>query len=133
MPTDAADLHTTLFKNGTAAFLARVVGPDGLPLAIADISEAAYSVFQLDERDPDRRTGVDGHVDVPLDPAECLFDELQTDPIWTRDALGYNFRHVIDVSEKPAFPKAGRNYLVEYRLESASDPTVLVRFRAYAI
>ena len=45
-----------------------------------------------------------------------------TDDCWTRDELGYNFRHALDVSTDHAFATAGRDYLVEYRLDALRGP-----------
>ncbi len=58
-----------------------------------------------------------------------LFNSLQTDSLWTVDATGYNFRHVLDVSTSPAFAVAGRRYLVEYQLTPAVGQVIVVRFR----
>jgi hypothetical protein len=70
---------------------------------------------------------------VSLLVANCIFDTLQTDPIWTVDAIGYNFRHVLDVSAHPAFAIAGRRYLIEYQLTPTAGQTILVRFRLSVI
>ena len=70
---------------------------------------------------------------VSLSVAGVLFSALQTDPIWTVDAIGYNFRHVLDVSAQQAFSIAGRRYLIEYQLTPAVGQMILVRFRINVI
>ena len=74
-----------------------------------------------------------GHSSVSLATADVVFSALRTDPLWTVDAVGYNFRHVLDVSAHPAFPIAGRRYLIEYQLTPAEGQSILVRFRINVI
>jgi hypothetical protein len=130
---EAIDIYGTAFKNGSATLLARIVGPYGDTLVPGDLTDLRYSVYLLDDQDPDSRTVVAGHENVSLAIADVLFDTLQTDPSWTADAIGYNFRHVLDVSLQPAFAIAGRRYLVEYRLTPTLGQRILVRFRINVI
>lgn len=130
---DARDVHGNAYKNGSATLLARVVGADGTALVPGDIAAAEYSIYLLDDRDPDARTPVAGHQGVALSVSGVLFAALQTDERWTVDALGYNFRHVLDVSANQAFATAGRRYLVEFRLTPVSGQVILVRFRINVI
>ena len=62
-----------------------------------------------------------------------VFDTLQTDPAWTVDTTGYNFRHVLDVSAHQAFTLAGRRYLVEFQLTPVVGQVILARFRINVI
>ena len=130
---DAADIYGTALKNGSATLLARVVGGDGTAILPADVASAKYSVYLLDDQDPDSRTAVTGHTSVSLTVADVIFNSLQTDALWTIDGTGYNFRHVMDVSTNPAFAIAGRRFLVEYELTPASGQVILVRFRVNVI
>ncbi|NQU23631.1 MAG: hypothetical protein HQ567_20300 [Candidatus Nealsonbacteria bacterium] len=130
---DAADIHGTAFKNGSATLLARVVGADGAPITQADVASASYSVYLLDDRDADARAAVTGHDGVALSVASIVFNSLQTDSLWTVDATGYNFRHVLDASANQALPTAGRRYLVEFTLTPNSGQVILVRFRVNVI
>jgi hypothetical protein len=131
--TEAQDIYGTAFKNGSATFLARLVGNDGEYLLPADVAAAAYTVSLLDDRDPDGRTPVAGHSGISLTVNQVLYGSMQTDVIWTVDSLGYNFKHVLDVATHPAFPIAGRRYLVEYALTPTSGPVILLRFRVNVI
>jgi len=130
---DATDIHGVAFKNGSTTLLARVVGSDGQAIVQADISSAKYSVYLLDDQDADGRTPVSGHADVALEVADLVFNSLQTDALWTVDAVGYNLRHVLDISENQAFTVAGRRYLVEFELTPGSGQVILVRFRVNVI
>lgn len=126
---ESLDIHGSAFKNGTVTLLARVVGEDAGPITIADVDSIHYSIFLLNDQNPDERTTVEGHDDVSLPAGDVMFNSLQTGPLWTVDAVGYNFRHVPDVSAHPAFAVAGRRYLVEYRLSPVLGQVIVVRFR----
>lgn len=130
---DASDIHGVVFKNGSATLLARVVGADGNPIAPAEITQAAYAVLLLDESDPDAGVPVTGHSDVPVVVAGLVYETLQQDALWDVDQTGYNFKHVLDVSNAPAFAVAGRLYRIEFRLTPATGQVILVRFRVHAI
>jgi hypothetical protein len=126
---EALDIHGTAFKNGSVVLLARIVGNDGNIVVPGDIGAIAYSVYLLDDQNADNRTVVEGHENAALTPSGVLFSSLQTGPLWTVDIYGYNFRHALDVSTHPAFPVAGRRYLVEYRLTPTTGQVIVVRFR----
>ncbi|MBN1393740.1 MAG: hypothetical protein JW959_01730 [Pirellulales bacterium] len=126
---EALDTHGEAFKNGTVTLLARVVGGDADPITIADVDSIEYSIYLLDDQNPDDRTAVDGHADASLTVADVLFNSLQTDSLWTVDATGYNFRHTPEVAAYPAFAVAGRRYLVEYRIAPTLGQVIIVRFR----
>ncbi|MBN2476904.1 MAG: hypothetical protein JXB62_20015 [Pirellulales bacterium] len=130
---EAADLYGAAFKNGSATLLARVVGGDGQNVVPSDIVSAKYTVYLLDDQDPDGRTAVGGHTDVALTVGDVIFDGLQTDARWTADATGYNFRHVLDVSSEAAFTLAGRRFLVEFELTPLVGQVILIRFRINVI
>ena len=130
---DARDIHGTVFKNGSAIFLARVVGATGTAVTRADVASIRYTVYLLDDQDPDQQTPLAGHTAVSLSVSGAIYDALETDAIWTRDAIGYNFKHVLDVSAHAAFPTAGRAYRIVYELTPASGQIILVRFRVHAI
>jgi hypothetical protein len=131
---EAQDVHGTVFKNGSATLLARVVGATGVVVNRADVVAVKYGIFLLDERDADSQAAVAEHTNVSLTVADVLFDTLQRDALWTRDTTGYNFKHVLDVSGHQAFTIAGRAYRVVYELAPAGGgQVILVRFRVHAI
>lgn len=125
----AVDIVGAVFKEGSVTLLARVIGADGSAIQTIDISAAEYTLYELDENDPDSRTAIAGHTGVSIDPDDLLFDELQTDTIWgDKDATGYNFRHIVDISTV-AFAKAGVTYLMVFTLTPVLGQPILVRFR----
>ena len=130
---EAIDIHGTAFKNGSVTLMARIVGPTGVNIVQADVNTVKYTIYLLDDQNPDSRTAVTEHANVMLAVSAVIFDSLQTDAIWTVDATGYNFRHVVDVSAHQAFAVAGRRYLVEYQLTPAIGQMILVRFRINVI
>ena len=130
---DAQDIHGTVFKNGSATLLARVVGAAGAVLTQADLAAVKYSIYLLDDDDADSQTAVTGHAGVTLPVSAVVFDTLQTDALWTKDAVGYNVKHVLEVAGHPAFAAAGRSYRIVYELTPAAGQVILVRFRVHAI
>jgi hypothetical protein len=132
MPT-AADTYSTVFHDGTVTLLARVLSNAGVAITQASISTVTYTVYLLDDQDPDVRTAVANHSAVSLTVANVIYDTLQTDAVWTKDATGYNFRHTIVVATNNAFGTVGRNFLVEYKLTPVSGQVIIVRFRLECI
>jgi hypothetical protein len=130
---EAMDIYGTAFKNGSATLMARIVGATGVNVVQADIAAIRYSVYMLDDQNPDGRAAVAGHSQVTLPVYQVVFNSLQNDATWTVDAIGYNFRHVLDVSTHPAFAVAGRRYLIEYALTPTAGQVILVRYRINVI
>ncbi len=130
---DASDIQGVVFKGGSAVLLARVVGADGNLLLRANLASARYTLYLLEDNDPDAGTPVNGHSNVAVPVASLVYDSLQNSALWDVDDVGYNFKHVLDVSSQPAFSKAGRSYRVVFTLTPTSGQAVLVRFRVYAI
>lgn len=134
----------TVQKGGTKPLLARVRDKNVNLLQQAnfgsDVSSSgvcgnpiSYSIFLLDDQDEDSRTVIAGHDDIDLDPADVIFDVLQTDDLWTKDAIGYNFKHLPDVCVNDAFTITGRNYLVEYRLSTLENELITPKFRLQCV
>jgi hypothetical protein len=133
---EAVDTYGSAFDGGTITCMARVTGADAANIQQADISSGVYSIYLLDNQDPDSRTAVTGHAAVALDvadPGSVIFDTLQTDARWTVDSTGFNFAHTIDISENAAFALAGREYLVEYTLTPVSGQVIIIRFHINVI
>jgi len=128
----SSEIYGVVFQNATATFLARILGYDGQPVTPAQIGSIYYTVAECGD-DPTEVTPVEGHDNVALTPGSVLFATLQKDALWDRDEVGYNFRHVIDVSQASAFPTAGQHYRVEYRLMPHIGQVIVVRFRVKAI
>lgn len=124
----SGEIYGVVFQNATATFLARVLGYDGQPVQPSQIATIHYTVAESAD-DPSTMTPVPGHSNVVLAPTDVLFATLQKDVLWDLDDVGYNFRHVIDVSQAPAFPTPGQHYRIEYRLTPHAGQVIVVRFR----
>jgi len=106
------------------------LGWDGAAIQQADVASAAYSVYLLDDLDPDEQTVVTGHDGAALTVATVISDTYVTsDDAWTRDTTGYNFVHTIDVSSNAAFAVRGSEYLVEFVLTLNSGQAIRFAFR----
>lgn len=132
MPS-ATDILGTVFKNGPATLLARLVDSSGSPLAPSEISALSYSVHRIDPRRPDSVAAVAGHGVTALTPAAVLFATLQTDPVWDVDAVGFNFRHELNVATFEAFPTAGAWYQVRYHATPVLGQKIVWRYLLRAI
>ena len=127
MPT-AQDIRGTVFKNGSAVLLARIVDVNGDAVATSDLSSVSYSVLEIDPVDHDTLTPIAGHDEVTLDVADVFYDTLQTDGAWSVDEVGYNFRHELEVDTDEAFIVAGANYQVRYEVTPATGQKLVFRF-----
>jgi hypothetical protein len=131
--SQANDIFGTAFKNGSAILMARIVDAAGASVQQSGLTAIEYSIFELDPCRPDNLVAVAGHDGVTLVVADVIFNALQTGGLWTVDAVGYNFRHEIDVSTTEAFPKAGAQYQVRYQLTPTSGQKTIVRFQLRVI
>lgn len=123
--------HADVQKNGTATFMARVLGQSGLAVQQADVASIAYSVYLLDENDPNAESVVTGHSAVSVSVSSAVFDSLQgADPRWDAGRLagGYNFLHTLSIAANQAFTLRGRRYLVRFTFTPASGQVLHVDY-----
>lgn len=109
--------------------MARVVGADGSAVTQSDISSAEYSIYLLDDQDPDSLTAVDEHDEVALTVSSVVYNALQTDAIWSKDSTGFNFKYTIDIVTNAAFTVAGRKYQIRFKVTPSSGQVIIVRFQ----
>jgi len=124
----AKQIQGTVITNGTATLMARLVGWNGAAITQADVSAVTYTVYAVGAKDPAERTADEDHEGVPLTVAAVVYDELQTDAVWTADATGYNFRHTVPITGNPAFADPQRQYVVEYTLTPTTGEPIVVSF-----
>ncbi len=129
----AKDIQGAVFQNATATFLARVEDSSGAQLTQADVSAVRYTVSEIDNECGDQPPTVVGHENVALSKTDVVFDTLQTDSTWTADAIGYNFRHELDVSQHEAFTKVGQVYQVRFEVTPTAGQKIVFRFRVRCI
>jgi len=96
-------IEGTVFEDGSAWILLRVVGQDGEEITQASLSTITYAVTDLaDDSEIVAATAVA--------ISSTVYDTLQTDARWSADDDGYNFAHALGPT---TFPRPGR-YRVEY-------------------
>ena len=130
MPSDI-DIRASAFAGSSKTLLARVVGDDAAAVQQADIDTIEYTIYEITGTGL-RGDAVTGHEAVELVVADTIFDTLQTDARWTKDTMGYNFAHELDVSESAAFPAGGVEYLIEITLTPVTGQVLIVRYRVAA-
>ncbi len=120
----ASIIYDQVFQNSSAAFASRIRGDDGALITQAATTSIACTVSDL----------TTGAAIVVITPAVTVsisvFDTLQTDASWTKDATGYNFRHVMPAT---AFPTAGHVYDVEYTGNPTSGPAFKWKYRVTSV
>ena len=98
-----------VWEDASAVLMARIRGNDGLNITQSNVTSIAVSVF-------DRNDKANASSTAAPSVASTVFDTLQTsDPRWTTDATGYNFKY-----EMPASFLFGETI---YRVEIVFTPT----------
>lgn len=94
-----------VFEDSALFLMGRGRAPGAAYMLQADISAINLQVYQkgrpatiIDAQDPS--------------PAAVIFDALQTDARWTKDATGYNFRYQTLVTQ---LPRGNRTYVFEFK------------------
>ena len=90
-------------ENSGVTLLARLLGNGGTPVTQASLASIAYTVTDLNQ----------GTVIVTgsaLTISQVIFDTLQLAPVWTKDAVGYNFLAALPGS---LFTNGGDTYQVD--------------------
>ena len=128
----------TVFEgpDATGLFLARVDYWTGSLITEATTASIKYTIYDLGENAGDDPTAVTGHEDIALTKGDVVFDALQTDGRWTKDAPGYNFAFQPSPSANPPFPATGtvakNKYDVRVWFTPTSGEVVEVRFQVSA-
>ena len=105
----------SVFEDGGASLMARVVGNAGANIVQADITSISRAVY------------IDSTLQATTAPvvATVVFDTLQTDARWAVDSTGYNFRQDVAAS---VFADGDTIYRVEYKFTPASGEVFWVVF-----
>jgi hypothetical protein len=123
------DICETVFVDGAAVLMARIVDGAGLRVLRDRVAQITYSIREIDPRYPDKCESVSGHIDVPLEVDRVLSDSLKTGGLWDVDAAGYNFRHEIRATRTCTFPKPGVRYEIRYLFQpNDCGGPVIIRF-----
>jgi len=116
----AQQVSATVFEDGGALVLARVVDWDGNVMSQAACSSLTYRVCQEGETPPNSTTAV--VADTILEPPS------NAHPDWACN-LPYNFRLLLPAS---SFPDGDAYYAIEIKVTPASGPAFWIRERVYA-
>jgi hypothetical protein len=106
-----------IYEDGTPTLLARVYGTAGTPITQATCSSIAYSIT-----DTTTNTVADSG---SLTISAVIYDTLQTDAIWTKDATGYNFKWTPSATYLSA---PGVTYAVEATITTTTSAKIQVPF-----
>lgn len=94
------------YQQSGTILMARLISNAGIYASQAAISSIACEVY--DTANPNT---------VVLSPtvvvASTIYDTLQTNLLWTKDALGYNFKYELPSA---GLPRGGKTYRVEFRV-----------------
>lgn len=110
----------SVWEDGGAAMMARVVGNDAANIVQADIASIARNVFIGSTLNSGPTA---------LTVATVVFDTLQTDARWSVDSTGYNFRDDVGAA---IFAAGSTLYRLEYAFTPASGEVFQVVFEALA-
>jgi len=111
-------LETSGWEDSSLTVMARIQGEDAANITQATIGSIAAKVFDLNDNNAQVGSTIN------LTVSSVVFDTLQTDARWTKDAVGYNFRHTVPASY---FPTGDHVYRVEYKFSpSSGDPFFFV-------
>jgi hypothetical protein len=100
--------------------LARVLGAAGAPVTQASLTSIAYAV-------QDVTTGVQIGTGA-LTIGTVIFDTLQTDAVWVKDAVGYNFKATL---ASTLFANGGDLYQIDVKFVPVSGQQFKQSWRVY--
>jgi len=103
----------TVWEGVTPTFMARMQGSTGGNLVQASLSSIACQVRDISLSS----TAAPVFSSTALTIASVVFDTLQTDSRWTKDATGYNFRHTLGSS---VLATGSHTYRAEYKFVEPS-------------
>ncbi len=111
-------IKATVWEDGGAACMARVVGNDAANITQASLTSVKLTIFN-------RLTDAVIVAEQTLTVADVVFDTLQTDSRWTLDSTGYNFRHTVVAS---SLATGGIVHHCEFKFTPASGEVFWVVF-----
>ena len=110
-------MNTVVQEDSAFSVMARVE-VNGANATQSDIGAISYQIFYSDS-DTAHTTAT------ALTVSSVIFDTLQTDGRWTKDTVGYNFRHDIGHG---VLTDPDRNYEIEYKFTEGSNEFYLSTF-----
>jgi len=105
-----------VFEDSGLFLMGRGLGPLAAPFLQADIDTIQLKVFEKG------RPAVEIHSESPA-VSGTVFNSLQLDARWTKDAVGYNFRYSVPVA---ALPNGNSVYVFEFKFTPTAPFAALV-------
>jgi hypothetical protein len=118
----------TVFKNGVAVLMARIVDATGRRVRRAQIESLAYAIFEVDAESGACVQAVRGHDGAFLDVDSVFLDSLACEDAWSIDVSGYNFRHEIRANAGGSFPRSHARYEIRYLFVPKLGEPIVIRF-----
>jgi hypothetical protein len=119
----ASVIKATVFEDGGAIALARILGWDGSAIEQSEVTSITCAVTNI-------TTGSPVSVITPsITVSDVIFDTLQTTALWTKDSTGFNFKHALPAT---AFPTGNNVYRVEYKFTPTAGAVFYVVFQVTA-
>ncbi len=112
----APDFSITIDENEQLTVMAKVRGPSGAFVQVADLSEVWLRTR--------KRADLSSTGPTALTASSVVFDTLQNDARWTEDGEGYNFRAVLDGATYFSDPGG---YDVEFHFDEASGEAYFLK------
>ena len=118
----------TVFENGAAVLMARIVDATGRRVHRSHIESLAYAIFEVDAENGECGRAVRGHDGTYLNVDAVFRDSLACDDAWNIDVSGYNFRHEIRANADGTFPRRRSRYEIRYLSVPKLGEPIVIRF-----
>lgn len=109
--------RATIYEDTATTCMSRIFGDTAAAITQADITSIELKTFINDTSTATSTTA--------LTVASVVFDAMQTDARWTKDATGYNFRYQVPAS---VFTTGDATYRIEFKFTPATQPVFFVIF-----
>jgi len=93
-----------VWERSGVSLMARIVGQDAQNITQSALVSISFKIFDLAVPEAAKSSGT-------LTVSSVVFNTLQTDTRWTKDATGYNFRHDVGAT---AFSGGTKDWRIEY-------------------
>jgi hypothetical protein len=123
-----SDLCETVFENGVAVLMARIVDATGRRVRRNQVKSIAYAIFEVDIESGEPGRVVRRHDGAFLDVDAVFLDSLICDEAWYLDVSGYNFRHEICANADGSFPRRRTRYEIRYLFIPKLGEPIVIRF-----
>lgn len=114
MPSASIPNDVNVIEDSGVRWMARVLGQSGSAIVQADVSSIAYSVYDKSDTTTATTTGT-------LTVSDVIYNTLQTDSRWGKDATGYNFGWNVPAS---IFAAGNKTYRIEVKITPSSGEAI---------